>query len=147
MASSNWPLTPTHGPGSERPAAVALGLPVGERGAVETVRVGIPICYELLFPDLVRRFATDGAQVLFAITNDAWYGTTSAPHQHLAMAAFRAVENRRYMVRAANTGITAVVGVLLLLATGPQPRRLAWLSREEDADLGGDEPEGEDAHG
>jgi apolipoprotein N-acyltransferase len=43
------------------------------------------------------------------VTNDAWYGTTSAPYQHLAMAAFRAVENRRYMVRAANTGISAVV--------------------------------------
>ena len=43
------------------------------------------------------------------ITNDAWYGRTSAPHQHLAMAAFRAVENGKYLVRAANTGITAVV--------------------------------------
>jgi apolipoprotein N-acyltransferase len=43
------------------------------------------------------------------VTNDAWYGTTSAPYQHLAMAAFRAVESRRYLVRAANTGITAVI--------------------------------------
>jgi apolipoprotein N-acyltransferase len=71
--------------------------------------VGGYICYEAIFPALVRRFAAEGAELLINITNDAWYGTTSAPHQHLAMAAFRAVENRRYMVRAANTGITAVV--------------------------------------
>ena len=67
------------------------------------------ICYEAIFPALVRRFAAGGAELLVNVTNDAWYGTTSAPHQHLAMAAFRAIENRRYLVRAANTGITAVV--------------------------------------
>jgi apolipoprotein N-acyltransferase len=77
--------------------------------AVEGHRVGGYICYEAIFPALVRRFPADGAELLVNITNDAWYGTTSAPYQHLAMAAFRAVENRRYMVRAANTGITAVV--------------------------------------
>jgi len=71
--------------------------------------VGGFICYEAIFPGLARRFAADGAELLLNITNDAWYGTTSAPHQHLAMAAFRAVENRRYLARAANTGITAVV--------------------------------------
>lgn len=71
--------------------------------------VGGYICYEAIFPALARRFAARGAELLINVTNDAWYGTTSAPHQHLAMAAFRAVENRRYMVRAANTGITAVV--------------------------------------
>jgi len=67
------------------------------------------ICYEAIFPALVRAFAAKGAQLFVNITNDAWYGTTSAPHQHLAMAVFRAVENRRWLVRAANTGITAVV--------------------------------------
>ncbi|MEE8218094.1 MAG: apolipoprotein N-acyltransferase [Vicinamibacteria bacterium] len=71
--------------------------------------VGGYICYEAIFPALVRRFVVAGAELLINITNDAWYGTTSAPHQHLAMSALRAVENRRYMVRAANTGITAVV--------------------------------------
>ncbi len=76
---------------------------------VDSHLVGGYICYEAIFPALVRRFAAEGAELLINITNDAWYGTTSAPHQHLAMAAFRAVENRRYMVRAANTGITAVV--------------------------------------
>jgi apolipoprotein N-acyltransferase len=78
-------------------------------GAVGGHPVGGFICYEAIFPSLVRRFTAGGAQLLLNITNDAWYGTTSAPHQHLAMAAFRAVENRRYLVRAANTGITAVV--------------------------------------
>jgi apolipoprotein N-acyltransferase len=76
---------------------------------VDGHRVGGYICYEAIFPGLVRRFAAGGAELLVNITNDAWYGTTSAPYQHLAMAAFRAVENRRYMVRAANTGITAAV--------------------------------------
>jgi apolipoprotein N-acyltransferase len=78
-------------------------------GVVDGHRVGGFICYEAIFPSLVRRFASGGAELLINVTNDAWYGTTSAPHQHLAMAAFRAVESRRYLARAANTGITAVV--------------------------------------
>ena len=78
-------------------------------GVVDGHQIGGYICYEAIFPALVRRFAAGGAELLVNVTNDAWYGTTSAPHQHLAMAAFRAVENRRYMVRAANTGISAVV--------------------------------------
>lgn len=72
-------------------------------------RLGAFICYEAVFPHLVRRFTVSGAELLVNITNDAWYGRTSAPYQHLAMTAFRAVENGRYLVRAANTGITAVV--------------------------------------
>ena len=72
-------------------------------------RLGGFICYEAVFPHLVRRFTAGGAELLVNITNDAWYGRTSAPYQHLAMTAFRAVENGRYLVRAANTGITAVV--------------------------------------
>ena len=78
-------------------------------GDVGGHRIGGYICYEAIFPGLVRRFSAQGAELLVNVTNDAWYGTTSAPYQHLAMAAFRAVENRRYLVRAANTGITAVV--------------------------------------
>jgi apolipoprotein N-acyltransferase len=78
-------------------------------GLVDGHRVGGFICYEAIFPSLVRRFAAGGAELLVNVTNDAWYGTTSAPHQHLAMAAFRAVENRRYLLRAANTGVSAVV--------------------------------------
>jgi apolipoprotein N-acyltransferase len=78
-------------------------------GGVAGHRMGGYICYEAIFPGLVRRFTSQGAELLVNITNDAWYGRTSAPYQHLAMAAFRAVENRRYVVRAANTGVTAVV--------------------------------------
>ena len=66
------------------------------------------ICYEVVFPDLVRGTAR-GADLLTTITNDAWFGHTSAPYQHFAQASMRAVENGRYLVRAANTGITGIV--------------------------------------
>ncbi|HJQ75072.1 MAG TPA: apolipoprotein N-acyltransferase, partial [Gaiellaceae bacterium] len=70
---------------------------------------GVPICYEDVFPALTRRFVAGGADFLVNVTNDAWYGPTSAPHQHLAQATLRAVENRVPLVRAANTGISAIV--------------------------------------
>jgi apolipoprotein N-acyltransferase len=76
---------------------------------VDDHRVGAFICYEAIFPDLARGFALGGAELLLNITNDGWYGRTSAPYQHMAMAAFRAVETGKYLARAANTGITAVV--------------------------------------
>jgi apolipoprotein N-acyltransferase len=76
---------------------------------VDGHRIGAFICYEAIFPDLARQFVRDGADLLVNITNDAWYGRTSAPYQHLAMATFRAVENGKYLVRAANTGISAVI--------------------------------------
>lgn len=72
-------------------------------------RLGVVICYEAIFPAEVRDFFLGGADVLVNITNDAWFGRSAAPVQHLAMAAFRAVENRAYLVRAANTGISAIV--------------------------------------
>ena len=70
---------------------------------------GTLICYEGVFPALTRRFVHDGADFLVNVTNDAWFGRTSAPHQHLAMDTFRAIENRVPFVRAANTGISAVI--------------------------------------
>ncbi len=78
-------------------------------GSLDGHRLGTLICYEAIFPALTRRFASRGAELLVNITTDAWYGRTSATYQHFAMAAFRAVENGTYLVRAANTGITAVV--------------------------------------
>jgi apolipoprotein N-acyltransferase len=70
---------------------------------------GSPICYEIIFPDLVRRFVKKGAAFLVTITNDGWYGKSSAPYQHFAQAIFRAVENRRYVLRAATTGISGII--------------------------------------
>ena len=88
------------GPGP-RPLAIRLGG--------TSVTVGVPICYELIFPDLVRRFVRDGASVLFAITNDAWYGRTGAPYQFLAITAVRSAETRVWTARAANTGVSAFI--------------------------------------
>jgi len=70
---------------------------------------GSPICYEIIFPSLVRSFTRRGARFLVTITNDAWYGTSAAPYQHFAMAVLRAVENRRMILRAATTGISGAI--------------------------------------
>ncbi len=67
------------------------------------------ICYEGIFPELVREFVKDGARFMVNMTNDAWFGRTSGPAQHLAMYPFRAVEHRLAVVRAANTGISAFI--------------------------------------
>jgi len=71
--------------------------------------LGPLICYEAIFPDITRRHVRAGAQMLVNITNDAWYGDTAMPRQHLMQAALRAVESRRWLLRCANTGISAVV--------------------------------------
>lgn len=71
--------------------------------------VGVLICYEQIFPDLSRQACRNGAEVLVSMTNDAWYGRTSAPFQHVSMAVFRAVENRRALIRSANTGISGFI--------------------------------------
>lgn len=66
------------------------------------------ICYEAIFPDLARLAIQNGARMLINITNDGWFGDTAAPYQHLAMAGFRSIENRVQLIRAANTGISAI---------------------------------------
>jgi apolipoprotein N-acyltransferase len=70
---------------------------------------GVLICFESIFPELGRELTENGATLLVNLTNDAWYGMSSAPFQHFSMAVFRAVENRRPVVRAANTGISAFI--------------------------------------
>ncbi len=72
-------------------------------------KIGILICYEAILPEAARMYKRDGARLLLTITNDAWFGRTSAPYQHFSMAVLRAVETRMYLVRAANTGISGIV--------------------------------------
>lgn len=75
-------------------------------------QVGVFICFESVFPGLVREFAERGAGVLVNISNDGWFGQSAAPAQHFNMARMRAVETRRFLLRGTNTGITAVVDPL-----------------------------------
>ena len=78
-------------------------LPVG------THRISTAICYEVIFPSLIRRFVLDGSELLTTITNDAWYGRSSAAYQHWEQATMRSIEQGRYLARAANTGISGFV--------------------------------------
>jgi len=73
------------------------------------MRVGVIICYESIFPDEVREFAANGAQVFVNISDDGWYGETSAPFQHLQMARMRAIENHRWILLDTNNGVTASI--------------------------------------
>jgi len=69
----------------------------------------VPICWENIFPSMARNFVLNGAEFLVNITNEAWFGKTVAPYQFLSMNVFRAVENRRYVLRCANTGISCII--------------------------------------
>jgi apolipoprotein N-acyltransferase len=84
----------------------------GEEYTVFTIPGGkfsVAICFEIIFGDLVRRFCKNGAEFLVNITNDAWFGKSAASYQHIGMVAFRAVENRHWVIRAANTGISGFI--------------------------------------
>ena len=72
-------------------------------------RLGAFVCFEAMYPELVRRFALAGADVLANLSNDAWFGAEAPARHHLDIASFRAIENRRYLVRAASTGFSAVI--------------------------------------
>lgn len=78
----------------------------------QKANIGVLICFESIFPELTRQQVLGGATLLVNITNDAWFGRSSAPWQHLSMAVFRAVEVRRSMARAANTGISGFIDPL-----------------------------------
>jgi len=108
--------------------------PVGATVPLPQGKVGVLICYESIFGYLSRAQVNNGAHLLINITNDAWFGTTSAPYQHMSMAVLRAVENRVSLARAANTGISAFIdGEGRILWTSPleqeaaQAMDLAWL--------------------
>ncbi|WP_297888099.1 apolipoprotein N-acyltransferase [Sulfurihydrogenibium sp.] len=75
----------------------------------EKMKVASLICFESIFPDFVANFVNKGANVIVNITNDGWFGKTSAPYQHFEMARVRAIENNIYLVRAANTGVSAII--------------------------------------
>ncbi|WP_089937431.1 apolipoprotein N-acyltransferase [Candidatus Entotheonella palauensis] len=90
-------------------------LTPGEGGVVtlpNDTRIGPLICYEDILPDLGRQAVQQGAAFLINLTNNAWFGPTYAPYQHRQLAAFRAIENRVYLVRATNTGLTSVIDPL-----------------------------------
>src|SRR3989338_8762903 len=72
-------------------------------------KFGTVICFEIIFPELVRRFIKKGGEFMVTITNDALFGKSAAPYQHFAMTVFRAVENKVYIARAANTGISGFI--------------------------------------
>ena len=86
-----------------KPGESMVMLPVGDH------LTSTAICYEVVYPSLVREAVLGGSELLTTITNDAWYGNSSAPYQHFAMASMRAIEHGRYLARAANTGISGVV--------------------------------------
>jgi len=88
-----------------------------------STRLGIFICYESIFPDEVRQFADQGAQVLVNLSNDGWYGDSGAYAQHLNQTRMRAIENNRWILSATNTGVTASID--------PYGRTVARLPRKE----------------
>ncbi len=89
--------------GEFAPGDAMVMLPVGSH------LISTAICYEVVYPTLVRQAVEGGSELLTTITNDAWYGQSSAPYQHFEMASMRAIEQGRYLARAANTGISGVV--------------------------------------
>ena len=91
--------------------------------------LGVFICYESIFPNEVRQFAKNGAQVLVNISNDGWYGDSGAYAQHLQQARMRAVENARWLLRTTNTGVTAAIDSYgRLTQTAPRKVRTVLLA-------------------
>ena len=81
----------------------------GQVLSMENTDLGVQICYEIIFPHLSAKMVENGGSLIINITNDAWFGKTAGPYQHFSMAVFRSVENRRALIRSANTGISAFV--------------------------------------
>jgi apolipoprotein N-acyltransferase len=93
-----------------KPAALRIPSPTG--GTLRTATLGIEICFDAIFPEISRAYARKDVDILLNITNDAWYGFSSAPFQFLRMVQMRSIETGRPMARAANTGISAFIDPL-----------------------------------
>ncbi|MBW1811035.1 MAG: apolipoprotein N-acyltransferase [Deltaproteobacteria bacterium] len=93
------------------PDWVAFFVPGPDHQPLEAAvgKLGILICYEAIFPEIAAETVEAGAELLVNITNDSWYGKSSAPYQHLAISRLRAIETGRYLIRAANTGVSAII--------------------------------------
>ena len=89
-----------------KPQSAAVGM---AGTTIRSVKFGVAICYEVIFPNLVRQFATNGAEFLVTVTNDAWFGPSAAASQHFSMVVFRSVENHLAFARSANTGISGFI--------------------------------------
>ena len=89
------------------------GFTAGQRVSVFDIggkaKIGQLICYEDIVAGMPRYTTQAGAEVLLNILNDAWYGNTAAPYQHQALALWRAIENRRYLLRGSNSGVTSII--------------------------------------
>jgi apolipoprotein N-acyltransferase len=97
---------------TQKVSSEAGDFAAGNKLVVSTLgahRIGTFICYESVFPSYIRKFAADGAEVLFNISNDSWFGKTAARYQHLLIVRMRAAENDRWIVRATNDGISGVI--------------------------------------
>ena len=90
-----------------KPRSAATSNDIGT--TPKLIRFGVAICYEVIFPNLVRQFAANGAEFLVTVTNDAWFGHSSAASQHFSMVVFRSVENHLAFARSANTGISGFI--------------------------------------
>ena len=91
---------------------------------------GVLICFEVIYPELSRDLARGGARFLLNLSNDAWFGDSSGLEQHFAMSVFRAVETRRALARATNTGVTALIAPSgRIAARFPDHARGAWIVR------------------
>ena len=93
-------------------SAEAGDFEAGKKVIVSSVgshRIGTFICYESVFPSYIRKFAGSGAEVLFNISNDSWFGKSAARYQHLQIVRMRAAENARWILRATDNGVTAVI--------------------------------------
>jgi len=103
-------------------------IPGQNRQALKSgdLALGVLICYEAIFAELAQERVSQGANLLVNISNDAWFGATSAPHQHLQLTALRAIEQGRYIVRSTNTGLSAFIDPLgRVTPAGPQFQELA----------------------